>query len=100
MTEDIFPRRGVQGVLAREGRPRRAVSGSEDAPTNAIVGAGAGVFHAAYVTMTQGALLPADERTPEASRGCGARSPTAPARSCPQSGAEQSMIILKHLQGG
>ena len=37
----------------------------EDAPTNMIVGAGAGVFHAAYVTMTRGVFLPQDERTVE-----------------------------------
>src|SRR3546814_8962996 len=38
---------------------------SEDAPTNMIVGAGAGAFHAAYVTMTPGIALPESERTPE-----------------------------------
>src|SRR3546814_15076082 len=38
---------------------------SEDAPTNMIIGAGAGVFHAAYLTMTEGVLLPPEERTPE-----------------------------------
>src|SRR3546814_8436538 len=38
---------------------------SEDAPTNMIVGAGAGAYHAAYVTATPGVALPEDERTPE-----------------------------------
>jgi hypothetical protein len=38
---------------------------SEEAPSNAIVGAGGGFFHAANVTLTRGVALSEDERTVE-----------------------------------
>ena len=71
----------------------------EDAPTNAIVGAGAGVFQAAYVTLTQGKLL-TGEAHPRRRRGELGRDHRPHRRDRPQSGAEQSMLIFKRLQGG
>ena len=73
---------------------------SEDAPTNMIIGAGAGAYHAAYVTMTKGALLPQGERTPEGVAAHWAEITDRSGETVPQSGAEQSMAILKLLQGG
>ena len=73
---------------------------SEDAPTNMIIGAGAGAYHAAYVTMTRGALLPQSERTPEGVAAHWAEITDRSGETVPQSGAEQAMLIGKMLQGG
>ena len=72
---------------------------SEDSPTNAIVGAGAGVFQASYVTLTQGVLLPEAERTPEGVAAHWAQITDRTGEIVPQSGAEQSVVILGKLQG-
>lgn len=100
MTEDIFPEEAFKAFAPENVAPAALYLVSEDAPTNAIVGAGAGVVHAAYVTMTQGVLLPADDRTPEAVERLWSQITDRTGEIVPQSGAEQSMIILKHLQGG
>jgi NAD(P)-dependent dehydrogenase (short-subunit alcohol dehydrogenase family) len=100
MTEDIFPEEAFKAFAPENVAPAALYLVSEDAPTNAIVGAGAGVVHAAYVTMTQGALLPADDRTPEAVERLWSQITDRTGEIVPQSGAEQSMIILRHLQGG
>jgi NAD(P)-dependent dehydrogenase (short-subunit alcohol dehydrogenase family) len=66
---------------------------------NMIVGAGAGVFQAAYVTLTQGALLTGDDLSAE---GVAAHWDSIIDRAgeiVPQSGSEQSMTILTKLQG-
>jgi NAD(P)-dependent dehydrogenase (short-subunit alcohol dehydrogenase family) len=99
MTEDIFPEEAFKAFAPENVAPAALYLVSEDAPTNAIVGAGAGVVHAAYVTMTQGVLLPADDRTPEAVERLWSKITDRSGEIVPQSGAEQSMIILKHLQG-
>ena len=65
-----------------------------------IVGAGAGVFQAAYVTLTQGKLLTGDDLSVE---GVAAHWDSIIDRTgeiVPQSGSEQSMTILTKLQGG
>lgn len=100
MTEDIFPEEAFKAFAPENVAPAALYLVSEDAPTNAIVGAGAGVVHAAYVTMTQGALLPADDRTPEAVERLWSQIIDRTGEIVPQSGAEQSMVILRHLQGG
>lgn len=99
MTEDIFPAEAFKAFAPENVAPAALYLVSEDSPTNAIVGAGAGVVHAAYVTMTQGALLPADDRTPEAVERLWSKITDRTGEIVPQSGAEQSMVILKHLQG-
>ncbi|RHW17435.1 SDR family NAD(P)-dependent oxidoreductase [Sphingomonas gilva] len=100
MTEDIFPEEAFKAFAPENVVPAALYLVCEDAPTNAIIGAGAGVVHAAYVTMTQGALLPADDRTPEAVERLWSRITDRTGEIVPQSGAEQSMVILRHLQGG
>jgi NAD(P)-dependent dehydrogenase (short-subunit alcohol dehydrogenase family) len=100
MTEDIFPEEAFKAFAPENVAPAALYLVSDDAPTNAIVGAGAGVVHAAYVTMTQGVLLPADDRTPEAVERLWSQITDRTGEIVPQSGAEQSMVILKHLQGG
>jgi NAD(P)-dependent dehydrogenase (short-subunit alcohol dehydrogenase family) len=99
MTEDIFPEEAFAAFAPENVAPAALFLVSEDAPSNAIVGAGAGVFQAAYVTLTPGVLLPADQRTPEGVAAHWAQIVDRTGEIVPQSGAEQSMAILSRLQG-
>ena len=99
MTEDILPDAAFQAFAPENVVPAALYLVSENAPTNAIIGAGAGVVQASYVTLTKGALLPADDRTPEAVERLWTQITDRAGETVPQSGAEQSMVILRHLQG-
>ncbi|MEI9928929.1 MAG: hypothetical protein WDN44_16135 [Sphingomonas sp.] len=68
MTEDIFPEAAFKAFAPENVAPAALFLVSEDAPTNAIVGAGAGVFQSAYVTLTPGVRLTGDELSPEGRR--------------------------------
>jgi NAD(P)-dependent dehydrogenase (short-subunit alcohol dehydrogenase family) len=97
MTEDLFPP-AMLGAFSPEAIvPAALYLVSDDAPTNAIVGAGAGVVQAAYVTLTPGVALP--EQTPEAVAANWAGIIDRNGEIVPQAGAEQSMAILRTLQG-
>lgn len=98
MTEDIFPEAAFNAFTPESVAPAALFLVSEDAPTNMIVGAGAGVFQAAYITLTQGVRLQGDELSPD---GVAAHWQAIADRSgevVPKSGAEQSMMILRQLQ--
>jgi hypothetical protein len=97
MTEDIFPPELLERFRPEEVAPAALFLVSEQAPTNMIVGAGAGVVQAAYVTLTRGIALP--EPTPEAVAAHWGRIIDREGEIIPQSGAEQSMAILQRLQG-
>ena len=100
MTEDLFPEAMFEAFAPERVAPGAIFLVSEDAPTNAIMGAGAGVFQSAYVTLTPGKLLKGDDLSVE---GVAANWDAITDRSgeiVPQSGAEQSMLIGKLLQGG
>ena len=97
MTEDIFPPDLLERFKPQEVAPAALFLVSEQAPTNVIVGAGAGVVQAAYVTLTRGIALP--ESTPEAVAANWGRIIDREGEIVPQSGAEQSMAILQRLQG-
>ena len=71
---------------------------SEDAPSNVIMGAGAGFFHTANVTMTQGKLLSGDDLSPEGVAANFAEISDRAGEMVPQSGGEQSMQAMKLLQ--
>ncbi|MDQ8757769.1 SDR family NAD(P)-dependent oxidoreductase [Sphingosinicella sp. LHD-64] len=97
MTEDIFPAELLERFTPELVAPAALFLVSEDAPTNTILGAGAGVVQAAYVTLTRGVALP--EATPEA---VAANFPAITDRTgeiVPRSGAEQAMTIMQRLQG-
>jgi NAD(P)-dependent dehydrogenase (short-subunit alcohol dehydrogenase family) len=97
MTEDIFPP-DLLGLFKPEMvAPVALYLVSEDAPTNVILGAGAGVVQAAHVTLTRGVKL--DEPTPEAVAAQYAAITDRTGEIVPQSGAEQAMTILQRLQG-
>jgi NAD(P)-dependent dehydrogenase (short-subunit alcohol dehydrogenase family) len=99
MTADIFPEEAYAAFAPENVAPAALFLVSEDAPSNAIVGAGAGVFQASYVTLTPGVLIPQDERTPEGVAARWAQIIDRTGEIVPQSGAEQSMAILSKLQG-
>lgn len=99
MTEDLFPPEAFAAFAPEHVAPAALFLVSEDAPTNAIVGAGAGVYQTAYVTMTPGVLLPMEERTPEGIAAAWDRISDRTGEIVPQSGSEQSMAILSRLQG-
>jgi NAD(P)-dependent dehydrogenase (short-subunit alcohol dehydrogenase family) len=97
MTEDIFPAEAFARFTPESVAPAALYLVSEDAPSNMIVGAGAGVFQAAYVTLTEGVALHGDDLSPE---GVAANWATITDRSrerVPQSGMEQAQAILRLL---
>ena len=98
MTQDIFPPEAFAAFAPENVAPAALYLVSEDAPSNMIIGAGAGGYHAAYVTMTRGALLSPDERTPEGVAARWAEITDRAGETVPQSGSEQSMGILKLMQ--
>jgi NAD(P)-dependent dehydrogenase (short-subunit alcohol dehydrogenase family) len=98
MTEDIFPEEAFKLFNPESVVPAALFLVSEDAPTNAIVGAGAGAYHSAWVTMNKGVLLPPSEQTVE---GFAARWDQISDRTgdfVPRSGPEQSQVIIGQLQ--
>jgi len=99
MTEDLFPEEAFKLFDPVNVVPAALFLVSEDAPTNAIVGAGAGGFHSAWVMMNDAVWLKEEDRTVE---GFAANWDKIGAMSnlhAPQSGAEQSAAILKAMQG-
>jgi NAD(P)-dependent dehydrogenase (short-subunit alcohol dehydrogenase family) len=99
MTQDIFPEEAFKAFSPDKVAPAAVFLVSEDAPTNMIVGAGAGVFQAAYVTLTQGTLLTGDDLSVEGVAAHWEAIIDRAGEIVPQSGSEQSMTILSKLQG-
>jgi NAD(P)-dependent dehydrogenase (short-subunit alcohol dehydrogenase family) len=100
MTEDIFPPELLGHFKPETVAPAALFLVSDDAPSGAIVGAGGGVFQAAYVTLTPGVALTGDSCTPENVAEQWEHIADRTLEIVPQSGAEQAMLILKTLQGG
>jgi NAD(P)-dependent dehydrogenase (short-subunit alcohol dehydrogenase family) len=99
MTEDLFPPESLALFNPDNVVPAALYLVSEEAPSGAIVGAGAGVVQAAYVTLTPGYALPEGRRTVEEVAANWDRIADRTLEIVPQSGAEQAMLILKALQG-
>jgi len=100
MTEDLFPEEAFKAFAPEKVAPAALFLVSEDAPSNAIIGAGAGVFQAAYVTLTPGVALKGDACTPEGVAAHWSAITDRTDEIVPQSGAEQAMLIMKTLQAG
>ena len=100
MTQDILPPEMFAALTPESIAPGALFLVSEDAPTNTILGAGAGVFQAAYVTLTQGVALKGDELTPEGVAAHWSQIADRTGEATPQSGSEQAMMILAALQRG
>jgi NAD(P)-dependent dehydrogenase (short-subunit alcohol dehydrogenase family) len=97
MTQDLFPPEMLVRFNPENVAPAALYLVSEGSPTNAIVGAGAGVVQAAYVTLTPGYALPEGRRTVEEVAENWDRIVRREGEIVPQSGAEQAMLILKTL---
>jgi NAD(P)-dependent dehydrogenase (short-subunit alcohol dehydrogenase family) len=65
MTADIFPDEAYNAFEPEKVVPAALFLVSKDAPTDAIVAAGGGVFQSAFITMNEGLLLPDSECTAE-----------------------------------
>ena len=100
MTEDLFPAAAFEAFAPDKVVAPALFLVSRDAPTNAIVGAGAGVVQAAYVTLTPGVALSGDDLSPEGVAAQWERITDRTGEIVPQSGAEQAMLIGRTLQGG
>jgi NAD(P)-dependent dehydrogenase (short-subunit alcohol dehydrogenase family) len=100
MTRDIFPPDMLVRFNPENVAPAALFLVSDAAPTNAIVGAGAGVVQAAYVTLTPGYALPEGRRTVEEVAAHWDEIVSREGEIVPQSGAEQAMLILKTLLQG
>ena len=100
MTEDLFPPEMLSLFNPETVVPAALYLVSEQAPSGAIVGAGAGVVQAAYVTLTPGYALPEGRRTVEEVAANWDKVTDRTLETVPQSGAEQAMTILRTLQGG
>ena len=100
MTEDLFPAEAFKAFSPDKVAPAALYLVSEDAPSNAIVGAGAGVFQAAYVTLTAGKLLTGDELSPEGVAAHWAEITDRTGEIVPASGSEQGMSIMKKVMAG
>jgi NAD(P)-dependent dehydrogenase (short-subunit alcohol dehydrogenase family) len=99
MTEDIFPEAAFNAFTPESVAPAALFLVSEDAPTNMIVGAGAGVFQAAYITLTPGVRLQGQELSPEGVAAHWSAIADRTGEIVPKSGGEQAMSILGKLQG-
>ena len=100
MTEGLFPEGMFESFAPEKVAPAALFLVSQDAPTNMIVGAGAGVFQAAYVTLTPGVALHGDELSPEGVAAHWEQIVDRAGEIVPQSGAEQAMLIGQTLQRG
>ncbi len=98
MTEDILPPEAFAAFAPVNVVPAALFLVSEEAPTNVIMGAGAGFFHTANITMTQGMALAAEDRTPEGIAANFAQISDRTGEIVPQSGGEQAMGAMKALQ--
>ncbi|MDP3676367.1 MAG: SDR family NAD(P)-dependent oxidoreductase [Novosphingobium sp.] len=98
MTEDLgMPEAFFKALAPENVTPAAVFLVSEDAPTNMIIGAGAGVYQAAFVTLTPGAALPPEERTAEGIAAHWAQIIDRTGEIVPQSGSEQSQAIVAAL---
>ena len=97
MTQDLFPPELLDRFSPELVAPAALFLVAEEAPTGAILGAGAGVVQAAYITLTRGVAL--DEATPEAVAASWDAITDRTGEIVPQSGAEQAGAILERLRG-
>ncbi len=65
MTEGLMPEEVLRALKPEAVSPAMLVLVAQDAPTRTILCAGAGVFEAAHITLTQGAWIGTGEHAPE-----------------------------------
>lgn len=98
MTQDIFPEEAFKAFNPESVVPAALFLVSDQAPTNAIVGAGGGVYQCAYTTMNPGVLLPENERTLEGFAAAWDRISDRTGDFVLQNGMEQSQMAMEMLQ--
>jgi NAD(P)-dependent dehydrogenase (short-subunit alcohol dehydrogenase family) len=98
MTQDIFPEEAFKAFNPESVVPAALYLVSDEAPTNAIVGAGAGVYQSAWVKMNEGVLLPRAEHTVEAFAAAWDQISATGGAKPVQNGLEQSMHAMGMLQ--
>ncbi|GAA4762671.1 SDR family NAD(P)-dependent oxidoreductase [Stakelama sediminis] len=99
MTEDILPPESFQAFAPETVSPAALFLVSEDAPSNAIVSAGAGVFQTAQVTLTPGIRLTGDALSPDGVAEHWQAISNRSGEIVPQSVNDQIMLIAGKLQG-
>lgn len=97
MTEGLFPADLFDLFAPEKIVPAALFLVSGDAPTNQIVGAGAGVVQSAHITLTPGVALHGDSLSPEGVAAAWDRITDRTAEIVPASGAEQAMLIGRML---
>lgn len=65
MTEDLMPEEVLNALKPEAVVPAMLVLAAQDAPNRTILCAGAGVFEAAHITLTQGTWIGLDANAPE-----------------------------------
>ena len=98
MTQDIFPEQAYQAFRPEAVTPAALFLVSDDAPSNAVVGAGAGVFQSAWVTTNDGVLLPPAACTVEGFAAAWPRISDRSGDHVVENGMEQSMHAMTMLQ--
>lgn len=98
MTEDLFPEEAFKLFAPENVVPAALFLVSEEAPTNAIVGAGAGGFHSSWTVMNDAVWLKDEDRSVEGFAARWEEINSFTNLIAPQSGSEQSGNILKAMQ--
>ncbi|MEG8039506.1 SDR family NAD(P)-dependent oxidoreductase [Sphingomonas sp. LR60] len=98
MTEGLFPDAAFAAFAPEKVAPAALYLVSEEAPSGHIVGAGAGVVQASYITLTPGVALEGEDLSPEGVARHWAEILDRSDEIVPGSGAEQAMLIARTLQ--
>ena len=98
MTQDIFPEEAFKAFNPENVAPAALFLVSDDAPSNVIVGAGAGVCQSAFVTINQGVLLPPADCTVEGFAAAWSKISDRTGDMVIGNGMEQSMHAMAMLQ--
>ncbi|WP_336980421.1 SDR family NAD(P)-dependent oxidoreductase [Altererythrobacter fulvus] len=98
MTEDIIPEQIFPMFAPENVVPAALYLVSEDAPNNVIVGAGAGGYHSAWVTMNTPVILPEGERSVEGFAAHWEQISNREGDFVPVSGMEQTQRVLAAIQ--
>ncbi|GMN12675.1 SDR family NAD(P)-dependent oxidoreductase [Altererythrobacter sp. MTPC7] len=98
MTQDLFPEEAFKLFDPVNVVPAALFLVSEDSPSNAIVGAGAGGFHSSWTVMNDAVWLPDGERTVEGFAENWDKISDFSNLKAPKSGNEQSGAILTAMQ--
>ncbi|MBB4632992.1 SDR family NAD(P)-dependent oxidoreductase [Sphingosinicella soli] len=97
MTEDVMPEEVLRALAPKNVVPAALYLVSDAAPTSAILGAGAGGFHAAHITLTPGIMVPEGDRTVETVAARIGEITDRTGETVPTNGAEQAMLVMSRL---